>query len=187
MVKEYTEEDLEVIIRQLGREPRGLVKIAKRCKHGYPQILVTYPIYDKEDDIGIFPTTYWLSCPELIDRISELESEGLIKEIQEKIISDKNKFAELLSVYKDYAQKRIDLLTEDDLQNIKDNFPGRWKVISESGVGGIMEKEGIKCLHTQYADYLINQKNPVGRVINQLLTERFTNSCTEECNCYCSG
>ncbi|SDC66887.1 MULTISPECIES: DUF501 domain-containing protein [unclassified Candidatus Frackibacter] len=185
MEQEYTEEDLEVIKKQLGREPRNLVGVGKRCEHGYPQILITYPVFNKEDELGIFPTTYWLSCPELITRISELESEGLVKEIQNEIINDPVERERLLLSYDDYAQNRVELLSSEDLKNLKENYPGRWKVVSESGVGGIMNLEGVKCLHTQYADYLLNKKNPVGKRVEELLKEGFSNSCEEECNADC--
>lgn len=184
METKYTKEDLKVINEQLGRKPRNLEGVAKRCEYGYPQILVTYPIFEKEEEVGIFPTTYWLSCPELVERISKLETEGLIKEIQEEIIH-LDKLEELLSAHEDYAQQRVNLLEEEDLQRLKNNYPGRWQVVSRSGVGGIIKKQGIKCLHTHYADYLLNKKNPVGKVVGELLSERFNDSHLKGCNIHC--
>lgn len=187
MKTEYNKDDLKVITKQLGRKPRNLVGVAKRCQYGYPQILINYPIYNEQEEIKIFPTTYWLSCPELVKRISQLEAKGLIQEIQKEIVHDSAKFEELLSAYEKYAQNRVDLLQEKDLQKLKYNYPGRWRVISESGVGGIMEKEGIKCLHTQYADFLVNQENPVGKIVDNLLNEDFSVPYIKSCNIYCEG
>jgi hypothetical protein len=183
MKKEYTEKDLEVIKKQIGREPRNLIGVARRCENGYPQVLITYPLLDKGEKLGVFPTTYWLSCPYLVEKISKLEAEGLVKEIQEEVVGNEKKFEELLSTHEDYAEDRIELLTSGDLKRLKNDYPGLWRVISQSGVGGIMEKEGIKCLHTQYADFLVNQKNPVGEIVDELLAKRFDGVYLDNCNC----
>ncbi|MBM7623873.1 DUF501 domain-containing protein [Sporohalobacter salinus] len=182
MRQNYTEEDIEVITRQLDREPRNLVGIAKRCKDGYPQVLVTYPIFEENEELKLFPTTYWLSCPKLIEWIFTLESEGLVQQVQEEIMADCKKQQELITAHEDYAQRRVELLSNSDLTKLKEEYPGRWRVISQSGIGGIMEKEGIKCLHTHYADFLINQKNPVGKIVDNLLQARFSEVNLDNCS-----
>lgn len=179
---EPTEEDYKVVTQQLEREPRNLVGIAKRCQEGYPQVLITYPVLEENDELKLFPTTYWLSCPRLVEEIFALESEGLIQQVQTEIMTNSNKQSELTVTHKNYAQKRVGLLNDSDLTKLKEEYPGRWQVVSQSGVGGIMEKEGIKCLHTHYADYLVNQHNPVGKIVDELLKNRQSDSDLDGCS-----
>ncbi|ADL11657.1 DUF501 domain-containing protein [Acetohalobium arabaticum] len=182
MERKPTAKDYKVITQQLEREPRNLVGIAKWCQEGYPQVLVTYPVLEEKDELKLFPTTYWLSCPKLVEEIFSLESEGLIQQVQEEIMADSNKEQELTAAHRNYAQKRVGLLKDSDLTKLKEEYPGRWKVVSQSGVGGIMEKEGIKCLHTHYADYLVNRHNPVGKIVDELLEDRFLDSSLDGCS-----
>lgn len=181
MESEFTEEDFKVITQQLDREPRNLIGIAKRCQEKHPQVLVTYPLFENNDELKLFPTIYWLSCPKLVEQIFFLESKGLVQQIQEEVLADSDKRQKLIAAHKDYAQKRIELLSESDLANLKE-YPGRWRVISQSGVGGIMAKEGIKCLHTHYADFLVRQDNPVGERVANLLETRFSDFNLDNCS-----
>ncbi len=36
-----------------------------------------------------------------------------------------------------------------------------------------MEFDGIKCLHTHYAHYLVYEDNPVGEIVDELLKDEF--------------
>ncbi|MGM0471487.1 MAG: DUF501 domain-containing protein [Bacillota bacterium] len=163
-------EELELITQQLGRKPRNVAGIAKYCAEGYPQVVVTYPIFEQQGELKLFPTTYWLSCPKLVAEISVLEAEGLIQELQQEIMSDSVLEAALSTAHQQYAKRRVNLLNEKDKSRLKNQCPKRWQIIAESGVGGIVAKEGIKCLHTHYADYLVNPQNPVGQRVDKLLT-----------------
>ncbi|PRX21820.1 hypothetical protein BX659_13040 [Orenia metallireducens] len=178
----YNQKDLEILERQLGRKPRNLVDIIKRCKDGSPQVVVTAPILDKGDSIGIFPTTLWLTCPELNYRIGKLESRGLVQEVQNKILGDKKLSKRLAEAHKDYANYRMSLVEDDRLEDLKENNPGQYKVLKESGVGGILEFEGIKCLHTHFAQYLVDEKNPVGEMVAELLKKEYGQIEPEECS-----
>lgn len=177
----YNQEDIKILERQLGRKPRNLVDIIKRCKNGSPQVVVTAPILDKGDSIGIFPTTLWLTCPELNYRIGKLESKGLVQEVQNKILGDEGLAQRLKEAHQDYANYRLSLVKEDRLEGLKENNPGQYKVLKESGVGGILEFEGIKCLHTHFAHYLVDGKNPVGEMVAELLEEEYGEIEPEEC------
>ncbi|OCL25730.1 hypothetical protein U472_15515 [Orenia metallireducens] len=177
----YTQKDLEILEKQLGRKPRNLVDIIKRCKDESPQVVVTAPILDKGDSVGIFPTTLWLTCPELNYRIGKLESKGLVQEVQNKILGNKKLSKRLEEAHQDYANYRLDLVDEVRLKDLKENNPGQYKVLKESGVGGILEFEGIKCLHTHFAHYLVDRKNPVGEIVAELLEEEYGEVEPEEC------
>ncbi|WP_027339861.1 DUF501 domain-containing protein [Halonatronum saccharophilum] len=177
----YNEEDLKVLEAQLGRRPRNLVKVAKRCKGGRPQVIVSSPILEKKDSVGVFPTTLWLSCKELNYRIGKLEGKGLVQEIQEKIKEDKDLNHRLEEAHRDYAKYRLELVEDERLKQLKEKNPGQHRVLSQSGVGGIMEFDGIKCLHTHYAHYLVNPNNPVGKIVDKLLKEEYGEINPKDC------
>lgn len=54
--------DLEVVTRQLGRAPRGVLAIAYRCPNGEPGVVKTAP---RLPDGTPFPTLYYLTHPVL--------------------------------------------------------------------------------------------------------------------------
>ena len=66
-------EDEAVVARQLGRPPRAFRRVAVRCPYGRPAVTEQWP----RDAAGApFPTTYYLTCPQLVAAISRLEAGG---------------------------------------------------------------------------------------------------------------
>lgn len=66
-------EDRAIVARQLGREPRAFRRVVVRCPFGLPAVTEQAPF----DDAGKpFPTTYWLTCRQLVDAVSRLEAAG---------------------------------------------------------------------------------------------------------------
>lgn len=160
MVNEY-----EIIKKQLGREPNNLGGVVYYCPFGKPAVIKTLPYSDQH----VFPTLYWLSCPHLVREVSRLEEAGLIKELTTRLKEDQSFRREVEVAHQNYAKKRSALLTAADISKIKKKSPGILKVLKEAGVGGIMEKEGIKCLHTHLADFLATGSNPVGELLWKLV------------------
>ncbi|MCK4778309.1 MAG: DUF501 domain-containing protein, partial [Actinomycetia bacterium] len=72
-------------MRILDRTPKTSLRVVRKCESGYPQVIMNDLL---DMDNKPFPTLYWLTCPYLIKRISRLESDGMIKEIEERIKSD---------------------------------------------------------------------------------------------------
>ncbi|GAB6138999.1 DUF501 domain-containing protein [Halanaerobaculum tunisiense] len=184
-----TDNDLQTIAKQLGREPRNVVEVSQSCSRDYPQVIVTAPILAQEDKLGIFPTTFWLTCPELNYRIDKLEAKGWIQKIQDRLQTEEELAAKLDQAHQSYAQYRMDLLSPARKERLAKDYPERYRVLEESGVGGILEFGGIKCLHTHYAHYLAIGENPVGKLVDQLLTAEFTSLSATECvnNCQVEG
>ncbi|MCK8817002.1 DUF501 domain-containing protein [Natroniella sulfidigena] len=182
-----TQEQLKVLTRQLGREPRNVAEIAKQCVGEHPQVITTKPILIKDDSFGIFPTTFWLTCPELNYRIGRLEGEGMVQKIQQEIKSNQKLATKLKQAHQNYAKQRIELADQQLLARLKEENEGQYNVLKESGVGGIMDFGGIKCLHTHYAHYLVDPINPVGQLVDDLLQERFTLLDPKECCSKCQG
>ncbi|MFO7819943.1 MAG: DUF501 domain-containing protein [Halanaerobacter sp.] len=171
----------KVLKKQLGRKPRNIVKAPVKCKVGYPQVITTAPILED----SIFPTTFWLTCPELNYRIAQLEDQGYVTKIKEEIDSSIDLKKQLMEAHQTYADYRVSLMTEKKLAELKDKNEGQYKVIKESGVGGIMDYEGIKCLHTHYAHYLARGDNPVGLLVQELLNAEYDEFNPDECRRKC--
>lgn len=151
-----------MIKKQLGREPRGVVGVHTRCGYGYPQVIVTRPVSATHSNIEIFPTLYWLTCPYLVKELALLEAEGLIAQFEQRIQEDPE-FADLVEEnHQRYAERRLALIPTCVRENIRDEYPERYRVLAETGVGGIRSLEGVKCLHTHVADYLAHGENPIG-------------------------
>ncbi|MDI9412448.1 MAG: DUF501 domain-containing protein [Bacillota bacterium] len=158
-----------MIKEQLGREPRGVLGVSSFCKHGHVQVIVNRPLSASGTELEIFPTLYWLTCPYLRKEIALLEGEGLIAEFEE-LIKEDSQFAEALKKnHEDYAKRRLSLIPSEVQGRLKEEYPERYQVLAESGVGGIRSPEGVKCLHTHVADYLVHGENVIGaKVIEKL-------------------
>lgn len=156
---------------QIGREPRGVLGITTVCEWGYPQVIVNRPVSALVSDIEIFPTMYWLTCPYLCKEIALLEAEGLIAEFEQRIESDPE-FAELVEqAHQAYAKERLALIPTDVQERLQEEYPNRYKVLAESGVGGSRSLHGVKCLHTHVADYLARGENPIGAEVLRILNK----------------
>ena len=65
-----TEQQLEIICQQLGREPRGLAGIAVQSDEGIPLVLQMDGLVDDKP----FPTLFWLSSKDIYQAIAEIET-----------------------------------------------------------------------------------------------------------------
>ena len=69
-------DDRAVVERQLGRNPRAFLRVARRCPFGAPAVTEQAP-YDSAGEP--FPTTYYLTCRHLVAAVSRLEAAGGIE------------------------------------------------------------------------------------------------------------
>ncbi|MGI6038266.1 MAG: DUF501 domain-containing protein [Limnochordia bacterium] len=163
--------DLQVIERQLGRRPRGVLDIACRCFQDKPAVIITSPLIGPQNQI--FPTNWWLTCPWLNRAIGFLEGQGAIEELGGQI--------DLTVVHGTYALQRQALIPWRQRSRLFQEAPERYEVLVERGVAGIAPPGGIKCLHTHYAYWLAGEDNPVGQWVHDHLTKeilgRYTYSC----------
>lgn len=162
--------DKRVIAHQLGRAPRGVEAIVKRCKKGFPQVVLNSPLHLSHIP---FPTTYWLTCPLLSKTIARLEEQGQIKHFQKQITEDKKFRQELFKSQQAYCDSRKSMLPSSS------RLASRAKeILEETGVGGISDFSKIKCLHAHFAHYLATGLNPVGKKVAESIGEV---SCNQEC------
>jgi uncharacterized protein len=144
--------DREAVARQLGREPRGLRAVAHRCPCALPDVVETAP---RLEDGTPFPTLYYLTCPRAASAIGTLESEGVMKDMTERLAEDEELAAAYRRAHEDYLRRR-------DAVEVLAGFPS---------AGGMPDR--VKCLHVLVAHSLAAGPgvNPLGDEALAMLPE----------------
>jgi hypothetical protein len=132
---EPTAADIEAVDAQLGRVPRGVVAVAHRCPCGRPDVLTTEP---RLPDGTPFPTTFYATCPKLTGAISTLESQGVMREMTERLGTDEELAAAYAAAHEDYLARRAALGSVAEIEGIS--------------AGGMPNR--VKCLHVLVAHSL---------------------------------
>ena len=150
-------DDLAVLERQLGRTPRGVVRIAARCGCGKPCVVMTEP---RLPDGTPFPTVYYLTCPRAASAIGTLEAEGVMADMQQRLADD----PELARVY---AQAHDAYLADREAL-------GHVPEIEGISAGGMPDR--VKCLHVLAAHALAAGPgvNPLGDEVLERIGEWWT-------------
>lgn len=135
--------DLEIVARQLGRPPRGVLAIAYRTPDGQPAVVKTAP---RLADGTPFPTLYYLTDPRLTGEASRQEAIGSMRGMTERLGTD----PELAAAYR-VAHESF-LAERDEIESLGTDFSG----------GGMPER--VKCLHVLMAHALAKGPglNPLG-------------------------
>ena len=121
-------DDRALVERQLGRRPRAFLRVVARCPFGAPAVTEQAP-YDHAGDP--FPTTYYLTCPQLVAAISRLEAAGGVERWTQAAAQDAGLGASLERAHADQRELRPEL---------------------DLGVGGARPGAGsLKCLHAHVA------------------------------------
>jgi len=120
-------DDRAIVERQLGRPPRAFVRVAVRCPYGRPAVTEQAPL----DESGKpFPTTYWLTCRQLVTAIARLEAAGGVERWSRLACEDETLRESLERGHQEQRRLRPEL-------------PG--------GIGGQTRAGGLKCLHAHAA------------------------------------
>ncbi|MFV0494726.1 DUF501 domain-containing protein [Mycobacterium sp.] len=135
--------DLEVVARQLGREPRGVLEIAYRCPDGTPGVIKTAP---RLADGTPFPTLYYLTHPVLTAAASRMETTGLMRQMTARLCDDDVLAAAYRRAHQAYLAER------NAIEPLGTTFSG----------GGMPDR--VKCLHVLIAHSLAKGPgvNPFG-------------------------
>ncbi|SNU02364.1 hypothetical protein SAMN06298212_13325 [Ruaniaceae bacterium KH17] len=155
MESPVTQPDLDVLQKQLGRVPRGVVAIGARCVCGRPTVVVTAP---RLDDGTPFPTTYYLTCPPAVKGASTLEAEGTMEGMNARLGSDPELAAAYRGAHEAYVARRAEL--------------GEVPEIAGISAGGMPTR--VKCLHALLGHTLAVGRgvNPIGDETLNLLIDR---------------
>ncbi|MEU4647426.1 DUF501 domain-containing protein [Nocardia fluminea] len=137
------EQDLEIIAKQLGREPRGVLEVAYRTPDGLPAVVKTAP---RLPDGTPFPTLYYLTDPRLTAEASRQESAGVMREMTERLATDPELAAAYRRAHESYLAER------NEIESLGTDFTG----------GGMPDR--VKCLHVLIAHSLAKGPgvNPFG-------------------------
>jgi len=120
-------DDRAVVERQLGRPPRAFRRVAVRCPYGRPAVSEQAPFDQRGEP---FPTTFWLTCPQLVAAVSRVEAAGGVDRWTKAAASDPELKRSLEAA--DREQRRL-----------RPELP--------LGIGGASRTGSLKCLHAHAA------------------------------------
>jgi uncharacterized protein len=137
--------DRALVERQLRRPPRSFRRVAARCPHGAPSVTEQWPYDDSGDP---FPTTYYLTCPQLVAAIARIEAAGGVERWSAEVDRDDELAADLERATEE--QRRI----RRELAGGRVGADGGSSL--ELGIGGSANPHRLKCLHAHVAYALAN-------------------------------
>jgi uncharacterized protein len=138
--------DLVVVERQLGRRPRAFRRVVVRCPYGRPAVTEQAAF---DEDGRPFPTTYWLTCPRLVESVARIESGGGVERWTRAAVESPELAASLAGAHDEQRRVRPEL---------------------DTGVGGARRGAGgLKCLHAHVAFALARPGYELGeRILGEL-------------------
>jgi hypothetical protein len=136
--------DRRLIQAQIGRDVRGSVAVAVRCRYGLPAVVRTAP---RLPDGTPFPTLYWLACPAARVAVGRLEAAGWNARLSERVAAEPD-------LARAHADAHASYLAQRDAMSRLEGDPG---------VGGLPGR--VKCLHALYAHHAATGADPVGRIV----------------------
>ncbi len=144
-------DDVALVAWQLGRVPRGIAGIAHRCPCGAPDVVATVP---RLADGTPFPTTFYATCPRLTAALSGLESDGVMREFQDRLADDAGLAAAYERAHAAYLASRSAIAADAGVAPVPE--------IDGVSAGGMPRR--VKCLHALTAHALAAGAgvNPVG-------------------------
>ena len=120
-------DDRALVERQLGRPPRAFLRVVVRCPFGRPAV-TEQAAFDESGEP--FPTTYWLTCPQLVAALARVEAAGGVERWSRLVREDPG------------LQASLDRGHEEQ-RRLRPELPG--------GIGGQTRTGGLKCLHAHAA------------------------------------
>jgi hypothetical protein len=145
-----THADVAALTMLLGREPRGEFDVVVRDDTGGPVVIRNAPLLA---DGTPMPTRFWLVDPDLVARVSRLESSGGVREAEAALDA-----GAVARAHDRYAAERDAALPA-----------GHAGPRPHGGVAGTAR--GVKCLHAHYAWHLAGGDDPVGAWVAMRLAE----------------
>lgn len=150
-------DDRAVVEQQLGRPPRAFRRVVRRCPFGRPAVTEQSP-YDHDGEP--FPTTYYLTCPQLVAAVSRIEAAGGVERWTHAAERDPVLAESLRRATDEQRAVRRELAPTE---------PGSDEGASlDLGIGGARRPERLKCLHAHAAFALARPGYELG---NRVLAE----------------
>jgi uncharacterized protein len=151
-------DDRAAVASQLGREPRAFRRVVVRCPWGRPAVTEQEP-YDERGEP--FPTTYYLTCPQLVAAVSRLEAAGGVERWSGAVVRDPGLGASVARATEEQRRVRRRLAA------------GRTGADGGAslgfGIAGSRTPHRLKCLHAHAAYALARPGYEVGdRIVDEL-------------------
>lgn len=160
MIENISQDDIAIITDQLGRTPSGISAIAHYSPQGIPQVLEMETwVFDQP-----FPTLYWLSSKAIDKALAKIESQGVVKELEQRIKEDDELRAAHHASHRDYIARRWNVMRAEHKAIIEQK--GFKPLFEKLGIGGIANWDQVRCLHMQYAHHLAGD-NVIGRILDE--------------------
>lgn len=156
-----SDHDIELVQRQLGRYPRGMVAVGARCVCGRPLAVITRPVLPG----GIpFPTTCYLTGPEAVKAASHVEAAGVMQQYNDMLAADEDLRAAYGRAHELYLAFRHELAVR--LGDSEEHIEG-------TSAGGMPVR--VKCLHALLAQSLVMGPgaNPIGDMVLAKVKDEF--------------
>ncbi|HEU0303972.1 MAG TPA: DUF501 domain-containing protein [Gaiellaceae bacterium] len=152
------DEDRAAVERQLGRPPRAFHRVVRRCPFGQPAVTEQLPY---ADDGSPFPTTYYLTCPHAVAKVSRAEAAGGVERWSALAAAE----PELRASVEEATREQLALRRE-----LAAGQHGRDAGASlELGIGGAATPLRLKCLHAHVAFALARPGYVLGeRIVAEL-------------------
>ncbi|GAB3483245.1 DUF501 domain-containing protein [Marinomonas epiphytica] len=160
MTQAIAQHDLDIITSQLGRTPSGISAIAHYSPNGIPQVLEMETWVFNQP----FPTLYWLSSKAIDKALAKIESQGVVKELEQRIKDDEELREAHHASHRDYIQRRWEVMSPEHKVIIEEK--GFKPLFEKLGIGGIANWDQVRCLHMQYAHHLAGS-NVIGRILDE--------------------
>jgi hypothetical protein len=135
-----------LVARQIGRTPRRPWRCIARCSFGRPIVIATPSLLEDGEP---FPTLYWLTCPELLASVSELESAGGTVAWASRLAADSHLARRMQAADEAYRDART-------------RESGGQDACEGVGVAGQADPLLVKCLHAHVAARMAGIDDPVG-------------------------
>lgn len=133
---------------------RDLVSdVVLRCPAGHPLVLRCHPVRHGKGGATPFPTLYWLACPTVAATIARLEHGGAIARLEAQIAADPALRARVAADHDAYVRERSAALTTDERAELERR--GLLAAFERRGIGGIVDRATVKCLHLHWAHHLV--------------------------------
>ena len=146
-------DEREIVERQLGRKPRAFRRVAVRCPYGRPAVTEQEPFDDSGEP---FPTTFWLTCPQLVAAVARLEAAGGVE-----------RFGRLAAEEPELGSSVEE--AHEEQRRLRPELPG--------GIGGQTRTGGLKCLHAHAAFALARPGYELGDSVLAELPALWPDSC----------
>ncbi len=153
---------LGYITDALDREPRGLREIVGWNDAGQPAVIRVAPVVDGKP----FPTLYWLIDPQWNLLLDRLEASGQIAALQAMVDQSATLRSRMREDHALYRDARDRFMTLEEKQFLEAG--GMMSAFTERGIGGIVDPDRVRCLHTWYAAHWV-QPNSIGGLIDDIV------------------